>query len=247
MNFGARLRARREELHLKQGELGRLLGVTGSAVGNYENGVSYPRTDILFRAFDVLGCDANYLFQDYIKSNMPISVDELRLLDKLRRLDEHGRKMVTAALECEIERLSAPAQAEAEKTIPLYLTPAAAGYASPAFGDDYVDYRVPITSPADFAVKIQGDSMEPYIADGSTVLVKRQTDLRPGDVGLFFVDDDMKCKQFYEDDSGNIYLLSLNRDRADADVTIWASSGITVWCFGKVILDSISPDNIPEK
>ena len=35
---------------------------------------------------------------------------------------------------------------------------------------------------------------------------------------------------------GNIYLFSLNRERSDADVEIPASSGITVLCFGKVLL-----------
>ena len=66
MSFGSRLRERREALQLKQSELGKLLGVTGSAIGNYENGVSSPKADILYKVFDVLQCDANYLFQDEI-------------------------------------------------------------------------------------------------------------------------------------------------------------------------------------
>lgn len=48
MSFGRRLKERREELGLKQSDLGKLLGVTGSAVGNYENGVSSPKADILY-------------------------------------------------------------------------------------------------------------------------------------------------------------------------------------------------------
>ena len=67
MSFGTRLRARREELGLKQAELGKMLGVTGAAIGNYENGVSSPKADILYQVFDVLKCDANYLFQDEMK------------------------------------------------------------------------------------------------------------------------------------------------------------------------------------
>lgn len=63
MSFGSRLRERREELGLKQSELGKMLGITGSAIGNYENGISSPKADILYQVFDVLKCDANYLFQ----------------------------------------------------------------------------------------------------------------------------------------------------------------------------------------
>ena len=90
-------------------------------------------------------------------------------------------------------------------------------------------------------MRIAGDSMEPYILDGSRVYVKRTNDLDDGDVGVFFVNGDMKCKQYVEDHMGNIYLFSLNRERSDADVEIPASSGITVLCFGKVLLPKRPP------
>ena len=96
-------------------------------------------------------------------------------------------------------------------------------------------------SEADFAVRIAGDSMEPYIHDDSIVLVKRGATIFDGDIGLFFVDGDMKCKQYCQDYLGNVYLFSLNRARRDADVTIPASSGITICCFGKVLLKGKIP------
>lgn len=69
MSFGSRLKQKRKEMGLKQSELGKLLGVTGSAIGNYENDFSSPKADILYKAFDVLHCDANYLFQDEMKKS----------------------------------------------------------------------------------------------------------------------------------------------------------------------------------
>ena len=42
----------------------------------------------------------------------------------------------------------------------------------------------------------------------------------------------------------NVYLFSANRSRSDADVEIKASSGITLMCFGKVLLDKSIP--LPE-
>ncbi len=107
--------------------------------------------------------------------------------------------------------------------------------------DDYEDYAVAADSEADFAVRIAGDSMEPYIHDDSIVLVKRGATICDGDIGLFFVDGDMKCKQYCQDYLGNVYLFSLNRARKDADVTISASSGITICCFGKVLLKGKIP------
>lgn len=150
--------------------------------------------------------------------------------------------MTLQLLDAECARMQASEQQpEQQKIIPLYMTPAAAGYASPAFGDDYEDYAVAADSEADFAVRITGDSMEPYIHDDSIVLVKRGATIYDGDIGLFFVDGDMKCKQYCQDYLGNVYLFSLNRARKDADVTISASSGITICCFGKVLLKGKIP------
>ena len=86
--------------------------------------------------------------------------------------------------------------------------------------------------------------MEPWIGDGDVVLVRRGP-VQIGDVGLFFVDGDMKCKQYCRDNYGNVYLFSLNRARADADMEIRASSGLTLCCFGQVLLERRPPLPIP--
>ena len=52
-----------------------------------------------------------------------------------------------------------------------------------------------------------------------------------------------RMQKVLEERSGS-YLFSANRDRSDADVTVPASSGITLMCFGKVLLDKSIP--LPE-
>lgn len=64
MSFGSRVRARREELGMKQKDLAERLGITQGAVGNYETGVSSPKEEIMLKMFDVLEVEPNYLFQD---------------------------------------------------------------------------------------------------------------------------------------------------------------------------------------
>ena len=51
----------------------------------------------------------------------------------------------------------------------------------------------------------------------------------------------MKCKQYVRDYAGAVHLVSLNRERADADVHIPPDSGVTLCCFGKVLLDRRPP------
>lgn len=107
------------------------------------------------------------------------------------------------------------------------------------FGEDF-DY-VPVTGEvprgAEFGVRIQGDSMEPVIRDGSVVYVNRDP-LSNGDVGIFCVDGDMFCKQYVRDRLGMVYLFSLNRKRSDADIVLPRDSGRTMVCFGRVLLPS---------
>ncbi|MBQ1602900.1 MAG: LexA family transcriptional regulator [Oscillospiraceae bacterium] len=243
MSFGTRMRARREELRLTRAELAEELGVSPSAVSNYENDLSSPKEEILLRLFDALQVDPNYLYHgSYHASDFTFSHAERELIEKYRMLSSVGRQTVHTIMDAlrdyRDEIVGELGTAETEtRVIPLYRTPAAAGYASPVFGEDFDYLTVDETVPrgAEFAVRIQGDSMEPEIADGSVIYVNRDP-MENGDVGIFWVDGDMLCKQYYHDPLGMTYLFSLNRERADADVVFSGSSGRTLVCFGRVIL-----------
>lgn len=242
MSFGTRLRARREELGLSRAALAEELGISASAISNYENGLSSPKEEILLRLFDALQIDANYLYRDNFRdTGFTLSHAERELIEKCRGLSPVGRQtvrtMVDALCDFRDELSGDAAPAQEPRLIPLYRTPAAAGYASPVFGEDFDYIRVEDGVPraAEFAVRIQGDSMEPHIPDGSVVYLSHDP-LASGDVGIFCVDGDMLCKQYCRDALGVTYLFSLNRRRADADVVFTAGSGRSLVCFGRVIL-----------
>jgi len=66
MNFGERLRTARKIAKLNQEELGEKIGVTKSSVSNYEKCITNPSIEVVYKICEVLGVDANYLFQDSI-------------------------------------------------------------------------------------------------------------------------------------------------------------------------------------
>ncbi len=241
MSFGEQMRRRREELGLTRQQLAARLGVSVSAVGNYETGISTPKEGVLLRLFDALEAEPNYLYRgSYRAASGSRSDEESRLLAKYRGLPLSGRQTVSTLLDALTEmaddlRTAAP-QGE-ERTIPLYTSPAAAGFAAPVFGEDYELICVTGDVPpgAELAVRIQGDSMLPVIADGAVVYVNHDP-LKNGDVGIFCVDGDMLCKQYYRDGFGMVYLFSLNRARADMDVVFHRGSGRSLTCFGRVML-----------
>ena len=67
MSIGTRIKEKRIAMGMTQKQLADKLGVKNTAIANYETGVSSPKESILFKLFEVLQCDANYLFQDDIK------------------------------------------------------------------------------------------------------------------------------------------------------------------------------------
>lgn len=198
--------------------------------------------DVLLRICEALDAPLE-LFYKGRSPELPNS-SEWELIRRWREMDEHGRRLTGLVMEAELLRTEDAASEKApppDKIIPLYLTAAAAGYASPVMGEDYEDYAVPHDSPADFAVKIAGVSMAPWIPDGSVALVKRGGIIRDGDVGLFFADGGMVCKQYCQDYAGNVYLFSLNRAAKASDLHFPASSDIPLCCFGKVLMKEPVP------
>lgn len=241
MNFGDRMQQRREELGLSRTTLAQRLGISQSAVSNYELGISFPKGEVLLRLFDCLETEPNVLFQDSFHGGSQVLDQwERSLLHQVRSLSPQGRdavRSVVGALCAYQEETEAVPQTPEPRVIPLYRSPAAAGYAAPVFGEDfdYIQVTGEVPAAAEFAVRIQGDSMSPWIPDGSYAYVNRDP-LKSGDVGIFCVDGEIVCKQYYKDPAGTVYLFSLNRERSDADVVLFPTSGRTLVCFGRVIL-----------
>lgn len=70
MGVGSRIQERRRELDMSRSELAGLVGITPSAIANYENSVSYPKIEILIALMAALQIDANYLYRDYLSDQM---------------------------------------------------------------------------------------------------------------------------------------------------------------------------------
>ena len=84
MGIGHRIKEAREKAGLTQEELGKRVGITGSAITNYEKGTSHPKESVLYALMDTLEVDANFLFQDSVKT---VKKDQsAEVLAKMNRL-----------------------------------------------------------------------------------------------------------------------------------------------------------------
>ena len=96
MSFASRLRQAREQSGLTQQDLAEKLGVTKSAIGNYENGVSSPKWDVLLKIFDVLQVEPNFLYQDSFSLDsadpVVLTPQQSALLSSFDQLNEEGQQ-----------------------------------------------------------------------------------------------------------------------------------------------------------
>lgn len=252
MQLGERIKALRQKRGLTQVQLCRIIGVSNVSLQHWESGSRAPSIAAVIELSKAFGVTVDYLLgvdirQD-VKDATLLTQEESALLDNYRVLDSHGRTIVNTICQLERARIdSEPKRKEKivrlhnqtpSRYIPRYLTPSAAGYSVPLDGDEFEMILVDDTVPqdADFAVRIQGNSMMPYISDGETVYVKKTRELLVGDVGIFAVDGAMYCKLYYIDKEGNTVLVSANPECIDSNVIIHKDSSSTVECFGKVIL-----------
>ena len=250
-----RIKDARKMAKMTQKELAARLGISISTLSEYESGKYDPRSDVLCEIADICDVSVDFLLCHSEKEKMSVQLPEqaLYVAKAYINLDDHGKRIVDSVLNEETRRMDNEraakekeskavneAVAPATKTIPLFGASFAAGKGEPDFGNMWEDYEVPIDTKADFAVHINGDSMEPYLPDGSIALGRRQTP-RDGDVAALLLDGEFLVKQVCQDMYDNVYLFSLNRKRSDADVTIWHDSGRSLSCFGIIIMK----ENVP--
>ena len=166
------------------------------------------------------------MLDDSVKVNPDLSNREIILVQKFRKADENKKQAVEAVLD--------GVKLRETKIIPLFGSSFAAGSFEPGTQDEpFEDYEVDADSKAEFAIRISGDSMEPELHDGEIALcTKRRPQI--GEIVVCLVNGSFYVKQFITD-GVNIYLRSINRNRKDADLDIWATGNYTVKCFGTVI------------
>lgn len=246
MTFGDRVRTYRKAKGLTQEALAKAIGVSKTTITGYELGYREPDVEKIKLLSDALGVTGDDLLNtgfSKTKKAPSISDEAMRMARDYDKLDSWGRQAVRDLTDTELARMEDEARfinssmlEEEPKIINLYAEPAAAGIAVPTMGVDFEPYTLKPDDPqgAAFAVRLQGDSMEPYFPDGSIVFVNHDA-MANGDIGIFCVDSGTVCKQYYRDPLGMVYLFSLNRKCSDADVILGPSSNRTLICQGRVI------------
>ena len=138
--------------------------------------------------------------------------------------------MVDTVLQKEYERRTEHAKEfimlQPPLLVPYYGHVASAGTGQYVF-DDIPPEMIEIENEmdnmqVDFAIGVNGDSMEPTYHDGDTLLIKKQSDINIGEIGIFMINGEAYVKEL-----GDGVLISHNKKYKDIHDS--------VICLGKVI------------
>ena len=228
MSFATRLKEQRIRMGLTQVQLANAIGVSKGAVGNYEIGTSSPKAENLYQLFDILKCDANYLFQDEMRElhEAHATPDEMEnLVKKYRLLDPPGKEAVDSILDIEHRRVLDDLKRKQEEritetadeisgdtvyfTVPEYSLPMSAGTGQLA-GDEWAEDLRLIKAPprgTSYVAHVKGNSMEPTYQDGDLLFIHSVTEIEPGQIGVFLLGGQQGVKEL-----GDGVLISHNSE-----------------------------------
>jgi len=233
ISIGTTLSELRKAKKLMQKDVAFRLSDYGFKVGsktiyNWEKGLAQPSIPHFLALCDILDVD-DVLWRFAGMQKGPYAglnrdgrlkardfIDLLHHVDMYKDIPEEQNVDVLSDGDSESEN---PNKSEASRLLRLYDIPVSAGVGNFLDDSSYEMIEAPSYVPVavDFALRISGDSMEPFILDGQVIWVKEQELLESGDIGIFTYSDNVYCKKLIAD-GGKAYLRSLNPAYEDMEI-----------------------------
>lgn len=170
----------RNEKNITQSQLAEELNISPSAIGMYEQGRRKPSYELLEEICDYFNVDMDYLMgRSDIKNRYQAGL----------KYDWEDKKQEDSNID--MNNINTD-----YIMIPLYES-ISAGYG--ASNSEFIE-MIPVfglkkNGTTYFAVKVEGDSMEPKIPNGSTIIIKKDIQIENGEIGAFNLNDENFVKQ----------------------------------------------------
>ena len=193
MGLGQIIRDRRRALHMSASHLAKSVGVSTSAIYNYEQEIRNISNEMLIKFASVFGCSVSELLNEEKTAN--------------------------------------------SISIPI-LGDVSAGY--PMFAEEniigYEDISASMVTQGEyFALRINGDSMLPRMKKGDIVIVKRQSYIEDGQVGVILVNGDSATIKIVHQRTDGIMLSPTNPDFPPLFYSAKSVQQLPVTIIGRVV------------
>lgn len=157
-------------------------------------------------------------------------IDYSDSLLKAQKMEEEQGYLYTGSLEANTIVEFHPKPKSKILVLPYFRAGVSAGSGIFILGNEAEDEielpALPEYEAADFAIDVNGDSMEPDFSHEDIALVQRDAEMHIGDIGVFIVNGDAFIKELGEKE-----LISRNKDYKNIPI----HEGDNVVCMGKVI------------
>lgn len=203
--------------------------------GVIKRGVNKANITSLIKICEGLNIDCESLYygkivqKDNLLKSFKLNFMEENIIKKYRLIDDNGKNTVEFVLNDIYDRCVKESTPLYETVLkPAYQCGLSAGTGLYAFDDVPTEQiEVPIDfKDIDFVISVSGDSMEPTYHDGDKVMIKKQRDIKIGEIGAFMVNGEAYIKEL-----GNECLISHNKKYAP----IQFNESMRIDCIGKVI------------
>ncbi|MDR0991676.1 MAG: helix-turn-helix domain-containing protein [Ruminococcus sp.] len=233
--IGNTIKRLRSAANIKTAEAAEFLGKQSKTVNAWEHGRGEPNIEELIKLQSLFGT-ANILAEIAADKGLPyfsanVSPDEELLIKKYRMLDKYGKSAALHILETEYQRMiETGASAEPESVfLPLAEQKISVGQGIDIESIYVTREKIAVSenhNGADFALRIDGDGYEPQFSDGDTLLIKRQSEIAIGEIGIFAVGSKVFLRGF-----AHGRLISLAKGYND----IITTGRTDIRCLGKII------------
>lgn len=190
---GERIRELRKEKHWTQDHLSKLVGISASAIRNYEADTRTPRKSTLDAIADIFNVDMDYLLGRTDTKNV-LNFDGIYNAGYKQDIKENLNQINL-------------------QPVPVYdAISCGTGSWIGERPESYVGIPETMLSPSCryFANKADGDSMEPRIHPGDYVVFEESPSIPNGAIGSFSLNGEYYCKRLKQFPDGQIWLYSEN-------------------------------------
>ena len=192
MTIGKFLKLKREEARLSQSQLSYKTGLSTSGIFRIENDERKPSPETLDKYAALFSLNKVMLL-------------ELAGYISQKDVESYVDPIIKTKINNELENISTLDN----MTIPIYNSASAGvGRIADSIPDDYLSLPMKHIENT-VGIKINGDSMYPTITDEAIVILKKDTEVYDGEIGVFFLNDEVYIKRITRKDNF-IFLYSDN-------------------------------------
>lgn len=215
MQYKNRIKHLRTEAGFSQKKLANEIGISESALQNYEYGSRDLPGDVIVRLCELLNCTANYL----------LCVDDVR------------SPSVPHEISYAVTTLTAPVYGRIAAGDALEMLPVE--------DEAYVIPSIASLYPDGYFLTLSGDSMDKIMPDGSLVYIDRDAEVRSGDVAVVVVNgDDATIKRvFFAGDTLVLHPESNNPRHRDRSIDASDPDAPRVKILGKAVWHYLASDD----